>query len=95
MQRINAFDDFLNEIVQEISILGMTFEPASVLFEVDPIAYNEEWLSFLNNFMEANSIESSYYENIVALFEDGESEADVLEWVSTEENKDDEVEEEN
>jgi hypothetical protein len=33
------FDQFLNDSYEEITILGMTFSPAKVLLECDPIAY--------------------------------------------------------
>jgi hypothetical protein len=35
----NDFDQFLNDTYEEITILGITFSPAKVLLECDPIAY--------------------------------------------------------
>lgn len=35
----NDFDQFLNDRYEEITILGMTFSPAKVLLECDPVAY--------------------------------------------------------
>jgi len=35
----NDFDQFLNDNYEEITILGITFSPAKVLLECDPIAY--------------------------------------------------------
>ena len=37
------FDDFINECVEEVVIFGMHYQPAKVLREVDPIAYNCEF----------------------------------------------------
>jgi hypothetical protein len=37
----DAFDEFLDESVGEIVILGMKFQASQVLKEVDPIAYRE------------------------------------------------------
>jgi hypothetical protein len=35
----NDFDQYLNDNYEEITILGITFSPAKVLLECDPIAY--------------------------------------------------------
>jgi hypothetical protein len=35
----NDFDQYLNDTYDEITILGITFSPAKVLLECDPIAY--------------------------------------------------------
>lgn len=40
------FDDYLNEMHDEIVILGMSYLPAKVLHDTDPIAYKEEHNNF-------------------------------------------------
>jgi hypothetical protein len=35
----NEFEQYLNDVYDEIEILGMTFTPARILRDCDPIAY--------------------------------------------------------
>jgi hypothetical protein len=46
------FDDFVNETEDEISILGLQFEPARVLREADPVAYRENFLAYCQGWEE-------------------------------------------
>lgn len=40
VERIEAVDDMLNEVYPEVVIGGITFSPADILAELDPVAYN-------------------------------------------------------
>jgi hypothetical protein len=39
MERIDQFDEFLDETYLPVSIVGLTFYPSQVLFACDPVAY--------------------------------------------------------
>lgn len=41
IQRDDRTDDYLNDCYPMVEIAGMTFEPATVIFECDPIAYRQ------------------------------------------------------
>ena len=43
------YDEFLNEVHEEVKIGCCTFDPARVLKELDPIAYNEGLKDYVNN----------------------------------------------
>ena len=61
MERIkfkpNDFDQFLNDTYDEISILGITFSPAKVLLECDPIAYRIYCQDFIDEMEKENNEE--------------------------------------
>lgn len=38
-ERHDIVDDYLNEAYEEVTILGCTFSPADILYELDPTAY--------------------------------------------------------
>jgi len=44
----NDFDTYLNDNYEEITILGITFSPAKVLLECDPIAYRVYCQDFID-----------------------------------------------
>jgi hypothetical protein len=44
----NDFDQYLNDTYDEITILGITFSPAKVLLECDPIAYRVYCQDFID-----------------------------------------------
>jgi len=44
----DQFDDFLNEVNGDIHIGNLTYTTSQVLKEVDPIAYREEFLNWLD-----------------------------------------------
>ena len=39
MERVDKFDEFLDEAYEPVSIVGLTYYPSQVLFACDPIAY--------------------------------------------------------
>ncbi len=46
------FEEFLDEVTEQIEILGMFYAPSYVLKECDPIAYRvtmSDWLDSLDN----------------------------------------------
>lgn len=43
------FDYYFDDIHGDVILAGITFSPADILKELDPIAYNEEFNSFLDN----------------------------------------------
>ena len=43
------FDYYFDDIHGDIIIAGITFSPADILKEMDPIAYKQEFDSFLDN----------------------------------------------
>lgn len=45
----DRFQDFLNEIHEMVKIGDYNYDPARVLKEVDPIAYREEFLNWLDS----------------------------------------------
>jgi hypothetical protein len=53
--RPNDFDQFLNDTYDEITILGLTFSPAKVLLECDPIAYR----IYCQDFIDAHEKENN------------------------------------
>ena len=53
----NDFDQFLNDTYDEISILGITFSPAKVLLECDPIAYRIYCQDFIDEMEKENNEE--------------------------------------
>ena len=44
----DQFDDFLDEVNEDIHIGNLTYTTSQVLKEVDPIAYREEFLNWLD-----------------------------------------------
>lgn len=43
------FDYYFDDIHGDIVIAGITFSPADILKNMDPVAYREEFNSFLDN----------------------------------------------
>ena len=43
------FDYYFDDIHGDVIIAGITFSPADILKELDPVAYNEEFNSFVDN----------------------------------------------
>jgi hypothetical protein len=39
MDRVPEFDDYLDEVYEPTSVVGLTFYPSQVLFACDPVAY--------------------------------------------------------
>lgn len=52
----DMFDDFLNEFNPTVSVMGYDYDPARVLKEVDPIAYRQEFL----NWVDSNESDGNY-----------------------------------
>jgi len=44
----NDFDWYFDDVNGDIVIAGITFSPADILKELDPIAYNEEFNNYCN-----------------------------------------------
>lgn len=44
-----AFQEFVNELNDTVTICGYDFDPAQVLREVDPICYREEFLAWVDS----------------------------------------------
>jgi len=42
------FNDFLDDCYEDIDICGLTYSPSKALKSVDPIAYRESLLNYLN-----------------------------------------------
>ena len=43
------FNEMINDCYEEVKIGGFNYEPANVLYKVDPIAYNQELSSYFDN----------------------------------------------
>lgn len=39
MDKVPEFDEFLDEVYEPISVVGLTYYPSQVLFSCDPVAY--------------------------------------------------------
>lgn len=52
-QAIKLFNEFLDDIYDQISVCGYEYSPSDLLESVDPIAYREEFL----NWCDAENIE--------------------------------------
>lgn len=51
------FEDMLNDVYPMIEIVGMYFEPGAALKELDPIAYRESFLDYINSQVEDGELE--------------------------------------
>lgn len=51
----NDFDQYLNDTYEEITIMGITFSPAKVLRECDPIAYRVYCQDFIDEMEKENN----------------------------------------
>ena len=61
----DRFNDFLNEVNGVVTICGYNYDPAQALKEVDPTAYHQEFLNWLDAEMSAGryeEIDGEYYE---------------------------------
>ena len=55
------FDDFLDEIYPDLKIACYTYQTSSALKEVDPTAYRQEYLNWLDSQLEdGNLFEDGY-----------------------------------
>ena len=43
----DAFQEFVNQMEPTITIMGMDYDPARALKEVDPTAYHQEFLNWV------------------------------------------------
>jgi len=43
------FEEFVNEMFPIVSIMGLDYDPARVLREVDPTAYHQEFLNWMDS----------------------------------------------
>jgi len=48
-----AFDDLLDECYPMVQVGYLTFRPSQVLFNCDPVAYNESFLDFQDGMMDS------------------------------------------
>lgn len=48
-QAEEAFEEFVNEMGQTVTVMGYDMDPARVLKEVDPTAYRQEFLNWLDS----------------------------------------------
>lgn len=48
-ETVTAYNDFINEMSDAVEILGMTFDPARVLNDTDPIAYKCGWIDWCDS----------------------------------------------
>lgn len=52
MERIDEFDEFLDEAYEPTSVAGLTFYPSQVLFNCDPVAYTIYGNDYMSETME-------------------------------------------
>jgi hypothetical protein len=57
MERIDQFDEFLDDTYPAVSIVGLTFWPSKVLFDCDPVAYRIYGNDYLSEIGEDNGLE--------------------------------------
>lgn len=48
----NRFNEFVDDAFEPVKVLGYTYDQSHVLKEVDPVAYNQEYLAWLNLMVE-------------------------------------------
>ena len=51
-EALELFDEYLDEVQEPVTILGMTYEVSRVLKECDPIAYRvtfHDWIDFVGD----------------------------------------------
>jgi hypothetical protein len=48
-QARDLFDDFVNECYPTVSIMGLDYDPARVLKEIDHTAYHQEFLNWMDS----------------------------------------------
>ena len=46
---IEDFNYYFDDIHGDVVLAGISFSPADILKEMDPIAYNQELMSFIDN----------------------------------------------
>lgn len=46
---LEAYREFLNEVEPEVTVAGCTFDPASILEELDPIAFRCGYLDYADS----------------------------------------------
>ena len=51
------FEDMLNDVYPMIEIVGMYFESGTALKELDPIAFREAFLDYINSQVEDGELE--------------------------------------
>lgn len=44
-----AFNETIREVTGDVEVLGYTFDPASILYNTDPVAYREEFYNFIDS----------------------------------------------
>ena len=49
---IEDFNYYFDDIHGDVVLAGISFSPADILKEMDPIAYNQELMSFIDNVVE-------------------------------------------
>ena len=50
--QIDAYDDMLNECYPEVEVAGLTFDPAEVIFNCDPVAYRCGLIDYIDSIEE-------------------------------------------
>lgn len=45
-ETVSAYDDFIREMTGDVNLLGVGYDPATILNAVDPIAYKCGWLDW-------------------------------------------------
>ena len=45
-ETVEAYDDFIREMTGDVNLLGIDYDPATVLNAVDPIAYKCGWIDW-------------------------------------------------
>ena len=56
----DRFNDYIDEATPEIKILGMSYTPSRVLYEVDPIAWRTVFDEFANHLWEDGTAVECY-----------------------------------
>lgn len=53
------FKDFLNDCVEPVKLMGMEYAPAYALYELDPIAYHQAYLEWLDGLDDCEDCEKN------------------------------------
>lgn len=60
-ESVDAYDAFIREVSGDVDILGVNYDPATILNAIDPIAYKCGWIDYMDSLgIDTDELEDDY-----------------------------------
>lgn len=60
-ESVAAYDEFIREVSGDVDLLGVNYDPATILNAIDPIAYKCGWIDYMDSLdVDTDELEDDY-----------------------------------